>query len=62
MQDDPAKSRHNAEVTAALHKVLRSKSWVEKIRSIERMNIADRIAKDAMKKTLAKRTKLPPSG
>ena len=32
---------------------LRSKSWVEKVRSIERMNVADRIAKEAMRKALA---------
>ena len=34
---------------------LRSKTWVEKIRSIERMNVADKIAKDAMKRALARK-------
>jgi len=31
---------------------LRSKSWPEKIRSIERMRVADKIAKKAMREAL----------
>ncbi len=34
--------------------MLRGKTWVEKVRSIERMKVADKVAKAAMRKALAK--------
>jgi hypothetical protein len=39
---------------AEMDMYLRSKTWVQKVESIERMNIADRTAKEAMQK--ARRT------
>jgi len=42
---------------------LRSRSWPEKIRSIERMNAASKIAKKAMREALEKESasSVPPS-
>jgi hypothetical protein len=50
---DAEKTAFNARAKAGMEKYLRSKSWVEKVESIERMNISSRIARAAMKKTLA---------
>jgi hypothetical protein len=43
----------HARSEASVKQYLRSKSWPEKVRSIKRMNAADRIAKEAMRKALA---------
>ena len=44
----------NARAKAAMDEYLQSKTWVEKVESIERMNVADKLAKEAMRKALAK--------
>jgi len=53
MKIDVEKTAFNARAKAAMDEYLRSKSWAEKIESIERMNVSARIARAAMKKTLA---------
>jgi hypothetical protein len=55
---DEEKTELNAQMKAEMDLYLRSKSWVEKVRSIERMNVADRIAKEAMRKALAQASAL----
>jgi hypothetical protein len=42
----------NARAKASMRVFLRSKNWVEKVRSIERMNQASKIARKAMKEAL----------
>jgi hypothetical protein len=51
---DEAKTAFNARAKASMQEYLRSMSWPEKIRSIERMNEAGRIAREAMKKALGR--------
>jgi hypothetical protein len=46
------KTAFNARAKASMRAFLRSKSWVEKVESIERMNAASKIAKEAMRKAL----------
>jgi hypothetical protein len=53
---DEEKTALNARVKASMDEFLGSKSWVEKVRSIERMNAADKIAKASMQKAMAGRT------
>ncbi len=53
MEIDEAKTEFNAKAKASMDDYLRAKSWKEKIESIERMNVADRIAKEAMRRALA---------
>lgn len=48
---DAAKTALNARAKAAMRTYLKSRSWPEKIESIERMNEAARIAREAMRKT-----------
>ena len=50
MKVDEAKTAINARAKAAMQVFLRSKTWPEKIRSIERMNEAGRVARAAMSK------------
>lgn len=50
MTIDVEKAAFNARAKASMVIYLRSKSWPEKIRSIERMNAAARLAREAMKK------------
>jgi hypothetical protein len=50
MKVDAAKAELNARAKAAMQVYLKSQSWPEKIRSIERMNQAAGIARDAMRK------------
>jgi hypothetical protein len=50
---DDEKAAFNAHSEAAMQSYLKSKSWPEKIRSIERMNRAARIAREAMRKVRA---------
>ncbi len=40
---------------ASMREFLRSKTWVEKVESIERMNAAGKIAREGMRKALAER-------
>ncbi|MGH7136565.1 MAG: hypothetical protein ACREHD_12555 [Pirellulales bacterium] len=46
---DEEKTALNARAKAAMRAYLKSRTWPEKIESIERMNPAARIARDAMK-------------
>jgi hypothetical protein len=50
---EEAKTAFNARAKAGMREHLRSKTWVEKVESIGRMNVADRLAKEAMRKALA---------
>jgi hypothetical protein len=44
----------NARAKASMHEYLRSKTWEEKVASIERMDAASKIAREAMTKAMAK--------
>lgn len=46
------KAAFNARAKASMQEFLRSKSWEEKVESIERMNVAGKMAREAMRKTL----------
>jgi hypothetical protein len=46
------KTAFNARAKASMRVFLRSKSWVEKVESIERMNAASKMARDAMRKAM----------
>ncbi len=50
------KMAFNARAKASMREFLRSKSWVEKVRSIERMNAASKIAREAMRQAKARQT------
>jgi hypothetical protein len=50
---DEAKTAFNARAKASMETYLRSKTWVEKVESIERMNKAGKIAREGMRKALA---------
>lgn len=50
MVPDEEKTALNARAKLAMQAYLKSKTWPEKIRSIERMNKAGRIARQAMRK------------
>jgi len=45
------KAAFNARAKASMREFLRSKSWEEKVKSIERMNKAGKLAREGMKKT-----------
>ncbi len=49
------KMAFNLRAKASMREFLRSKSWVEKVESIERMNAASRMAREAMRKALGRR-------
>jgi hypothetical protein len=49
---DETKTARNARVKASMRDHLRSKSWVEKVESIQRMNREQKIARAARKKAL----------
>lgn len=53
MEIDAEKTAFNARAKDSMRQFLRAKSWVEKVRSIARMNVADKAAKSAMRKALA---------
>ena len=55
--DDAEKMAFNLRAKASMKEFLRSKSWVEKVESIERMNVAGKLAREAMKNALAQRDK-----
>ena len=44
------KAAFNARAKASMQEFLRSKSWEEKVESIERMNVAGKMAREAMRK------------
>jgi hypothetical protein len=48
------KAAFNARAKALMLEFLRSKSWVEKVESIERMTAASKIAREAMRKAMGK--------
>ena len=50
---DEAKTAFNARAKAEMDLYLRSKTWVEKIESIERMRERSKIARESMRKALA---------
>jgi hypothetical protein len=50
MDSEREKTAMNARAKAAMQQYLKSRTWPEKIRSIERMNEAGRIARESMKK------------
>ncbi|HWG20932.1 MAG TPA: hypothetical protein VG225_10405 [Terracidiphilus sp.] len=53
MISDAEKAEFNARAKASMLVYLKSKSWPEKIRSIERMNRAAKVAREAMRKARA---------
>ncbi len=44
------KTAFNARAKASMQEYLRSKTWEEKVESIERMNAASKLAREAMKR------------
>ena len=52
LTDDASKTAFNARAKESMRGYLCARTWEEKVRSIERMNEAQRIAKAAMKKAL----------
>lgn len=53
MISNEEKLEFNARAKASMAEYLKSRTWPEKIRSIERMNRAGRIAREAMRKARA---------
>lgn len=53
MTIDQQKAEFNARAKASMREYLASRTWPEKIRSIERMNRAMKTAQKAMKRALA---------
>jgi hypothetical protein len=51
---DAEKMAFNLRAKASMREFLRSKTWEEKVESIERMNEAGKIARAAMKEAMAK--------
>jgi len=51
MDIDEEKMAFNLRAKASMREFLRSKSWEEKVKSIERMNKAGKSAREGMKKT-----------
>jgi hypothetical protein len=52
-ESDAEKMAFNARAKASMQEYLRSKTWEEKVASIERMNAASKSAREAMKKAMA---------
>jgi hypothetical protein len=48
------KRQHVTRAKASMDEYLSSRSWVEKVRSIERMNAASKLARKAMRDAMAK--------
>jgi hypothetical protein len=48
---DPEKTALNARSKASMRAYLKSRTWPEKIESIERMNEAARLAREGMRRT-----------
>lgn len=57
MERAESKAEYIVRAKDSMRNYLRAKSWPEKIRSIERMNRATRLAREGMKRTLAERLK-----
>ncbi len=57
---DQEKLAFNARAKASMLVYLKSRTWPEKVRSMERMNAATRIAREAMRKARAKATAADP--
>lgn len=57
---DEGKAAFNARAKASMLQYLKSKTWPEKIRSIERMNAAAKAAREAMRKARAQVSSSPP--
>jgi len=53
-ESDAEKTAFNARAKASMQEYLRSKTWEEKVESIERMNAASKMAREAMKKAMSK--------
>jgi hypothetical protein len=53
MISEQEKAEFNARAEASMAEYLKSRTWPERIRSIERMNRAARTAREAMKKARA---------
>jgi hypothetical protein len=53
---DEAKLEFNRRAKASMLEYLKSRTWPEKVRSIERMNAAAKIAREAMRKARASQT------
>jgi hypothetical protein len=53
---EKSKNDFNARAKSSMRDLLRSKSWVEKVKSIERMNLADKTSKSAMRERLHERS------
>lgn len=51
------KAAFNARAKASMQEFLRSKSWEEKVESIERMNAAAKMAREAMRKAMGGQAK-----
>ena len=51
------KAVFNARAKASMREFLRSKTWEEKVASIERMNEAEKLARKAMEDRVSVRTK-----
>ncbi len=50
---DEQKTAFNARAKTSMREFLRSKTWEEKVESIERMNKAGKMAREAMRKAMA---------
>ena len=50
MTIEEEKAAFNARAKASIREYLKSRTWPEKVRSIERMNEAAKIARDAMRR------------
>jgi hypothetical protein len=57
MNQAETKAEYIVRAKALLREDLRAKSWPEKVRSIERMNRAQRVAREAMRGTAVRRGK-----
>lgn len=53
---DEEKTAFNARAKASMRVYLKSKSWPEKVASIERMNEASRLAREGMRRARERRT------
>lgn len=58
MIPDREKAEFNARAKASMYVYLRSRTWPEKIRAIERMNRAAKIAREAMRKVRANQSEM----
>jgi hypothetical protein len=54
MKVDEEKAAFNARSKASMREFLRSKTGVQKVESIERMNLADKFSREAMQKARAR--------